>query len=319
MLRALDRLVVHGPRGLIFLDDGDVVEIADSGVASYAVNPRSSRIAYSVLGDQGESLYVVDPSRHVSLVYEGRLAIGGLTWGPRESFLSFIEQPPDGIGRLRIVSLRSGETQSFAIMDEPHLAAEPSWSADGRWLGIEAQPTQYLRGMTVYVYNRNDASVTLVDPLDEPEPKSACPRFAPRAAVLVYTYTPVGVLDSQLRLLFPGTGRRESSEIVGLNDPRWSQDGQSVLAVRHRSICETDLVQVGIPSLKAETLLTSAGHLTPMYMDSDIALFVERPCSATDYIPTDPGDLLALSLASGHVDRVARSVYSASPVMPGRK
>jgi hypothetical protein len=165
--------------------------------------------------------------------------------------------------------------------------------------------------MTVYVYDSSDGSLTIVDPFEEPEPKSACPRFAPDRPVLAYTYADIGALDSQVRFFHLGSGRRDTVERTGLNDPQWASDGRSLLGVAHKSICKTDLVQIDAATRSAETLLQSDDHLTPIFLDKDSALFVARACRGVDYVPTDSGDLHLLGLSSGRVEVVATGVYSA--------
>ncbi len=293
---------------------GREVPISGPETRSYAVDSNTSRAAFSVLEGMGERLFLLEPSGRVSRVYDSPLPIGGLTWGPGEASLTYVEQPNDGVARVRILHLGSGEVRTIAVLGVPHLAAEPSWSGDGRWLAIEAQPTQQLRGMTVYIHDHLDGSLTLVDPLEEPEPKSACPRFAPNRPILAYTWTDAGVLDSQVRLYSPETGRRDVIEMLGLNDPRWARDGMALLAVSHRSICDTDLVRLDPLSLTVETLLRATGHLTPILLDAEDALFVQRRCNGAEEIPTDAGELQVLRLASGQVEVIASAVYSAWPV-----
>lgn len=283
-------------------------------VRSYAVDGRSPRVAFSVATDTGEQLLLTRPSGETERLYRSELSISGLTWGPGRSSLTFVDQPADGVARVRIIEIPSGDSHTLAVLDEPHLAAEPCWSRDGQWLAIEAQPTERLRGMTVYIYDNARGAVVLVDPQEEPEPKSACPRFAPRLAVLAYTYTPTGPLSSEVRFLHLRDGRREATERAGLNDPQWSSDGRSVLAVAHQSICQTDLVRIDVATQSMETLLRSDDHVTPILLDRGTALFVTRACLGSDYVPTDSGDLQMLDLSSGRVEVLARGVYSAKTI-----
>lgn len=312
-----DRLLIHSPDGLVLASGGREIQVAGRETRSFAISRWSPRAVVSVDAANGEQLLLLQESGRVSHVHDSPLPIQSLTWGPDDSTVSFVVQPDDGVARLKLLDLRSGRLGEVKILDVPHLAADPSWSTDGRWLAIEAQPTQQLRGMTVFLYDRAERSLTLVDPLEEPEPKSACQTFAPNEPILAYAYAVVGALDSQVRLFAAHTGRRAVAEGVGLNDPRWSQDGDSLLAVAHTSICQTNLVRVDALSLRVHTLLLSAEHLEPLYLDTRVALFVARTCHRTDMIPTEPGELRLFDLSSGQVELIARPVYRAMPMLAG--
>jgi hypothetical protein len=295
-----------------------LVEISGAETLDFAVSPRTSRIAFSVAVEGGERLYVRKPAGDSLHLYDSPVSIGGLTWGPDESTLTFVEHGADDSSRVRMLDARSGRVSTILVLNEPHMAAEPSWSSDGRWLAIEAQPTERLRGMTVYVRDSLDGSVMLVDPLDEPEPKSACPRFSPRRPLLAYTYTPLGALDSVVMLFNPSTGDRRSVDAVGINDPLWSEGGKFLLAVSHSSICATDLVRIEPGAGTVETLWRSKDHLSPLFLDSVSALFVERACLASEEIPTEAGDLWHLSMRTGDTKLLARDIFSAAPIRSAR-
>jgi Tol biopolymer transport system component len=261
-------------------------------------------------------LLVFDRTLEASLVRECCGSISGLTWGPGPNDVTYVDAESGDPPRVVIVDIQTSDTDSLTVLNEPHFAAEPSWSHDGRWLAIEAQPTRRLRGMTVFTYDTETGALTLIDPTEEPIPKSAAPRFSPTAPILAYTYSAIGAQASEVRLYDMVSRTKTTAEGRGLNDPRWASDGGTILAVRHRSVCETDLVLIDPTSLETDVVLRSGRHLSPMFLSDGVALVVDRACRDADTIPTEPGELLVLDLADGSVEHVAGHVYSARPVAP---
>jgi hypothetical protein len=141
--------------------------------------------------------------------------------------------------------------------------------------------------------------------------------FVAIVVLSLLAYAAVGALDSQVRLFFPSTGQRRVVDRLGLNDPRWSEDGQDLLAASHLTICHTDLARVRVSSLAVDVLHVGEGHISPVALTTDAAYFIERPCRAVDYVPTEPGDLYALWLSTGRHELVSHLVYGAMPVTFG--
>lgn len=230
-------------------------------------------------------------------------------WCPDGTQLTIVVNDDDGRADLRriVVDGAAAGPETIEVVGGRYSLAEPDWSGDGRWLAIEGQPLDELRGMTIFLQDRVAGTTLLLDPLDAPEPKSACPRFAPHGSRLCYTYTAVGVMESEIRLFDPETGTRSTLAIGGLNDPRWSSDGSSLLAASHDSVCESHLVRVEVESGEITVITNPSGqHTSPIHLNRSTALYIARSCSGVDEVPTDSGVLWSIELRSGVATEIAR-------------
>ena len=316
-LGRIHTLLAHDPNGVRTIDLDDNVEVLRAPAESVAVHPVGDRFAYSVRDDAGTSLFVSDvDSAEGALVGQVLGDVEGLTWGPGIDSLTFVERRRDDFQTITLLDTRSGDVTTVDLLDEPHQAAEPSWSSDGDWLAIEAQTTVTLGPMTVYLVNREDRSVVVVDPQQGLTSQSAAPHFAPTSELLAYVYTGAGALVSEVRFFDVASGSRRTVDQRGLNAFRWSRDGSALLVASHDTVCTSGLVRVSSDTLEITRLLEGDGNMSPMYLDQDMAIFVRRPCDEADYVPTGTGALLALDLASGEIMTLAHHVFAGVPLHP---
>jgi len=253
----------------------------------------------------------------IRVIYQTDRCLLSPRWHPSGSELVMVEQDLNGRGRLLSVNAGSGAVHARELFAAAHSLAEPDWSADGRWLAIEAQPIDTLRGMTVYVYQPEAGSMDLVDPADSPEPKAACPRFSPTGETLAYAYTGAGVLDSEIRLYDPVRQRGRMVGVVGMDDPRWADDGSMLLVARHTHVCVSDLwvLELGAGKPRPRQLTTSqAEGVFPVHLDNGRALYLARACPTDDEAATAPGELWIVELTSRKRERLAIGVMQAAVV-----
>ncbi len=298
--------------------DGGARRLAGPNIVALAVSLTGGRVAVVQRSAERSELRVVDAQDGSSVsVFETPKLLTGPAWHPSGHALSLVVNDPDGRADLLFVEVdRSSDgTEAMRVVDGPHSLAEPTWSRDGRWLAIEGQPLDELRGMTVFLHNQADGTSLLIDPLELPEPKATCPRFAPHRPLLSYTYANIGALDSEIRLYDLTTGGRATIAGGGLNDPRWSEDGRFLLASHHRSICAGQLVRVDVSTGTIESLSDAGEHVSPSYLDSKVALYIARSCAAVDENPTDPGVLWEHDLRSGATVQIAEEASLAVAVM----
>lgn len=183
-----------------------------------------------------------------------------------------------------------GSRHAEPVTDEPCSFAEPDWSADGRWLAVEGQPTERLRGMTVFLRHESWVKAHVIAPQEEPEPKAACPRFAPIHPVLVYAMTASGVTESEVHVLDAPTGATAAVQGAGLDDPVWSRDGAGILAASHDPVCASGLEVIDVPSLRHRLIWRAPSQrATPCGMDDGCAFAIVRQCTSPDEQPTGPG------------------------------
>lgn len=309
-----NRLLLLGPDGLWFRDAGRSVAISDESTTAFATAPGTGKVAVirSVASASVELSDLTGGAR--DLLYETDNVLTCPAWGPGPTSVTVIELWPDGHGEIIVIDAQSGRTHRLQPFAEPYAVAEPEWSPDGRRLAFEAQPIGHPRGMTVFLWNTVDESLVLVDPLDQPEPKSACPHLDPRGRALVYAYADAGVVGSEVRTIDLQTGARRTLARGGFNDPRWSTSGRAILAVRHRTICETSLVLVDAGSGATETLVHEGGHHTPVHLNEGAAVYIERFCHGVDYLATAPGILWEVDRLTHSTRRLAEDVQAARVV-----
>lgn len=310
----IQRLLLHDRDGVRVVSGDGSVEVVRARAEAVAVHPSRTRFAYSDREDLGMALYVSAGDEIGDLVGRTTGDVEGLTWGPGPDQLTFVERGIRDHQALTVLDTHSGDTSVLELLSEPHQAAEPSWSRDGRWLAFEAQTTVALGPMTVYVRGGGDGQLTTVDPLEGLTTQSAAPRFHPTMGRLAYVYTKAGALVSELRFFDVDSAARQSVDQRGLNAFRWSDDGNQLLVARHVSVCNSELVRVSADTLEVASLYTGDGNVAPMYLDDELAMFVSRRCDGSDYVPTGTGTLLALEVATGQTVDIAHEVFSGVPL-----
>jgi len=238
------------------------------------------------------------------------LQFGRPTFGP-DSRITVAAN--DSIGNGQVLSFGPRHIRQLEIVvGEPCSYAEPDWSADGRWLAVEGQPTQRLRGMTVFLRHESWASARVVAPQEEPEPKAACPRFAPSRPTLAYARTDSGVTESSIHLLDAPSGTTAAVAATGLDDPRWSHDGVAILAASHSSVCASGLVVIDPSSLRSRPIWSeSSMRASPCGMNERDAFAIVRRCGSSEEQPTAPGELWQFSTTGGAAARLAEGAYLA--------
>jgi Tol biopolymer transport system component len=283
--------------------------LAGPNVVAIAPSRDATRVAVVSRVNDGSELQVIDTRDASSVVaFESEKVLTSPAWRADTTEVTVVQNDRDGRADLLRVVVDGALSRHapIEIVDGRHSLAEPDWSADGRWLAIEGQPLDELRGMTVYLQDQTTGTTLLLDPSDAPEPKCACARFAPSGSRLCYTYTLVGAMESEIRVFDPAVGERTTLSTGGLNDPRWSSDGDSLLAARHVSICESHLVRVEVATGEVHEVCAPPGqHLSPVHLDRRSATYIARSCEGVAEVPTRAGVLWSLDLRSGALTEVA--------------
>lgn len=309
----LRTLLLRDPSGVrvVSIDGEDMLRAQADAVA---VHPSGGRFAYSASEGSATGLFVAASDTESALVGRVLGSVEGLTWGPDADDLTFVERLDDETLTIAILDTRSGVVSTFELLSEPHQAAEPSWSRHGRWLAIEAQTTETLSPMTVYLLEGVDGPTMIVDPLEGLTSHATAPRFSPTSDRLAYVYTGAGALVAELRFVDVGLWERQTVAQRALNAFRWSRDGGSLLVALHETVCMSGLVRVSSETLEVTRLYQGSGNTSPMYLDDEVALFVTRPCDGSDHVPTGTGTLVALELATGETTTLARDVFAGVPL-----
>lgn len=307
--------VVCGPSGLRAVVEGREREIARDHIVAFAISPDGKLAALSLEVEGAGVVAILDlrTGLQTPLLIDEAASFGRPAWHPRGAMVTVSLTSPDGESRLLNVTTQ-GEIHDLNVVDGRHAIAEPDWSASGRWLAFEAQPIDHLRGMTVFLYDAEHKSTIIIDPLEEPIPKAVCPRFA-ATEWLAYTHTPGGVLESTVSVYRPRGKERRQLGGIGINDPRWAPDHDTLLAARHHGICGTELVVLDSAGGEPVAIETEAGHHTPVFLSRRLAAYIQRPCADSDEIPIQPGVLMEVDLETGRRHRVAEEVMLAEPML----
>lgn len=129
----------------------------------------------------------------------------------------------------------------------------------------------------------------------------------------MYTYTELGAHESEIRTC--DLRRPEDRRVLasgGINVPRWSVDGRTIIAVRHVTICETELVRIDARTAELEVLVVSGAHITPIAAAGQQVAYIVRGCRVADEIPDAPGELRMLDLKDGDDEAVSTAVIGAA-------
>jgi serine/threonine-protein kinase len=191
--------------------------------STIALSPDGSRLAVSVLGNDGEQIWVKRlPGGPLS-----RLTFGGSAnrpaWTPDGRRVTFISTQEGGIRRQAMIQRADGSAQADSLAADPRSVENVEWAPDGKRFLLRIGSVSNSRDIYLVTVGDSGRRALVSGPADE-----YAPAVSPDGEWFAYVSNESGRNEVFVRLVDdPGAGRTQVS-LNGGSEPRWAHSGQEL-------------------------------------------------------------------------------------------